>query len=383
MLVSSVIFTKHEQVSYEIRDAIVVYNMINANAETTSFEFPERTITVDQERVDYVLGKLVTAHAANEYPYSLETTRVPQDHRHLPESLEIGSVDHAMFLWTSCYYMRGGIKSVDAFKRLSNMYGAVPELFVPAETRGVAAEHIAELLKAHGLGFQSTVSKAWVENARRLDDKWSGNPINIYHDVSDYEAAVERIKNTRGKGFIGFQEKMVSMITYYLMDESLIDEFQFPLPVDLHVMRITIANELLKFDGYQEDENLLSSETLAVVRQLYFDYAVRNNVSTLRLCDAVWLLSEALCGKQPGNITLEPNGRENRRGRTTLLLPLPIKPSSQAQREQYHKSCGSCPIESSCAWNIPGKNYYVSGEVVRRGRRMKLPLPDQQETLFE
>jgi hypothetical protein len=343
----------------------------------------EKQIIVDHERVSQVLGRLMTAYSDNAYPYNLDTTRVPQDVRHMPATLELGSTDHAMFLWTSCYYMRGGIKSVDAFKRLGTLYTDAPELFNAASARQVSAGHIATVLKAHGLGFQEAVSMAWVKNAKRMDERWDGNPTNIFEGVDNFDVAVNRIKNdTKGGGFIGFKEKMVSMITYFLMDEKFIEEFPFPLPVDLHVMRVSIANELVKFKGYAADENLLSAELLAVLRELYYNYAVDNKISSLRLCDAVWLLSEALCGKQPGNITLEPNGRKNRNGRSTVLLPLEIKPTSQLQRIEYQKSCGSCPIEPTCEWNIPGKLYYVSGTIRRRGKRTRLPEPDEQLSII-
>jgi len=346
----------------------------------------EQHIIVHPERVDEVLGKLVTAHAANEFPYHLDTTRVPQDPRHMPEKLPLGDVEHAMFLWTVCYYMRGGIKSVDAFRRLASMYDREPGLFNADEARHAAPAHIAQLLKRHGLGFQDSISKLWVTNAQRMQDRWDGNPLNIYKEVETYDDAVARIANHKGKkrrhgqdyeGFIGFQEKMVSMITYYLTQQNMVEYFDFPLPVDLHVLRVTLANEMITFDGYDEGENLLSEELLFAMRQLYHNYAVANKVSTIDLCDSVWLLSESLCGMQPGNITLEPNGRKKRQGRSTLLIPGPIDFNNETQRRDYDRSCGNCPINDTCEWNIPSKPYYIGGVVYLRGRRAAFPKPGQ------
>jgi len=341
-----------------------------------------REIVVDKARVSAVLGRLVCAFENDEFPYNLDATRVPQDHRHMPETLEFGTREHAMFLWNVCYYMRGGIKSDDAVKRLAKLYDTSPELFVAAEVREKAPEDIARILKANGLGFQDTVARAWVTNADRMHARWDGDPRNVFDGVTTYEESLRRVKNdAKGGGFIGFQEKMVSMIIYYLADEGLIEEFEFPLPVDIYVLRVSIANELVKFKGYSEDENVFSNELLGVVRGLYLDYAREHNVNMLRLCDAVWLLSQSICGAQPGNITLEPEGRQNRNGRSTKLVPLPININNEDQRIAYQRSCGQCPVQETCAWNVPGKIYYVQGELKRRGRRVQFPAPSQ-ETLF-
>jgi N-glycosylase/DNA lyase len=343
----------------------------------------DKRIIVDQPQVERVLGELMCAYEADAYPYNLDTTRVPQDHRHLPENLEIGSVDHASYLFYLCCYMRGGIKSVDAAKRVGDIYVTEPALFVAEKARLVAAEHIAEVLSQHGLGFQQRVSKQWVENSQRLAERYGSNPINIFEGVSDYETALARVKNDKtGGGFIGFQEKMVSMLLYYLMDEKMIEYFDFPLPVDLHVLRITIANNLLQFEGYDPEENLLTDELRIIARRLYHQYAVEKGINTIKLCNALWLLSESLCGQQAGNITLEPEGRKKRKGRKTLLVPQPIIPSSKQQRAAYQKSCGMCPVESTCQWNVPGKSLYVHGGLGRRGERPKVLAADLEEAEF-
>jgi hypothetical protein len=337
-----------------------------------------KQITIDWPQVEKVLGLLVDAYQNNKFPYNQDSVRVPHDPRHMPETMPRGGTEHAMFLWTTCYYMRGGIKSVDAIKRLATIYDQRPDLFDCAQAAEVEPEEVAGVLKENGLGFQASVGALWVENARRMQERWGGDPRNIFKGVDSYEKALERIQNDgNGKGFIGFQEKMVSMATYYLMDDEMIEPFVFPLPVDLHVLRVSVANELLVFEGYEEDENLYSSETLRELRTLYYEYAVHHEINPLRLCDALWLLSQSSCGKHPGNITLEPDGRKNRNGRKTNLVPLPVDVNDVNQQRAYENSCRCCPIESTCRWNVPGKIYYVQGELKRRGERVRFPLPAQ------
>lgn len=341
-------------------------------------------ILVDEEKVHEVLSTLLSAYKDNAFPYNLDGARLPHDPRHMPPSLPYGSRDHAMFLWNSCYYMRGGIKSVDAFKRLSDVYEDRPDFFNCEAAAQLEVADIATVLTTHGLGFQERVAKEIIENSRRLLERFDGDPRNIFSSASSYKECLDHIKNKgKGKGFVGFQEKMTSMIIYYLMDEDLIEPFMFPIPIDLHVMRVSIANEMITFPNAPHGTNLFTPDTLAILRKVYFDYAVEHDINPLRLCDAVWMLSASICGHNPGNKTLEPHGRKHREGRLTYLIPSPVNPDNQLQRKSYKASCGTCPIEQHCRHNIPGTPYYVSGSIIIRGKRLRLPQPFEQTVLFE
>jgi len=333
-------------------------------------------VTINKEHAYEVLDRLITAYEANEAPYSYDRTRVPQDPRHMPQTLERGTTEHAMFFFNTCYYMRGGIKSNDAVQRLSGIFDEWPELFNAETAQYFDVEVLKEILTQHGLGFQPTVAPQWIENARRLHENFDGDPRNLFDEDSTYEQSQKRIQNDgKGNGFIGFQEKMTSMIIYYLMDENLIKPFNFPVPVDLHVMRVSIANEMILFDDAPYGTNLFTKDTLAKLRDLYFTYAEERNVNPLRLCDAVWMLSESSCGRNPGNTTIEPLGRQQRNGRATYLIPKEVDTSDPAQQAAYASSCAVCPIEKTCEYNIPGTQYYVSGGIIIRGRRVRFPLP--------
>jgi hypothetical protein len=198
------------------------------------------------------------------------------------------------------------------------------------------------------------------------------------------------IQNKKGEGFMGFQEKMTSMIIYYLMDEELIQPFNFPIPVDLHVMRVSIANEMITFADRRGNPlpygtNLFSKETTAALRSLYLDYAHERGINPLRLCDAVWMLSESSCGRHPGNTTIEPFGRKFRNGRKTYLIPKVVDTHNPGQQKAYAESCAQCPVQDTCEFNIPGTQYYVGGNIIIRGRRVRFPLSDiftKPEPLF-
>ncbi|MBQ69692.1 hypothetical protein CL689_06500 [Candidatus Saccharibacteria bacterium] len=329
-------------------------------------------IEVDYERAFAVLDALMEAYEKKALPYSLDRVRLPHDPRHMPKFMERGSVDHANFLFNVCYYMRGGIKSNDAVKRMAAVFDQRPDLFIPEVARDASIDEIIEVLSANGLGFQKTVAGQWVENARRLAERYDGDPRRIFDDVRDYETSQQRIQNDgKGNGFLGFQEKMTSMIIYYLADDELIEPFNFPIPVDLHVMRVSIANKMVQFPDAPFGTNLFTKETLATLRQLYYRYAVERGVNPLRLCDAVWLLSESSCGRHPGNTTIEPLRRQHRNGRSTYLIPKVVDERDPAQRKAYAESCAVCPVQETCEYNIPGTQYYVGGNLIIRGERRR------------
>lgn len=346
-------------------------------------------IELHKDQAEEVLGALLVAYQENQPPYDQDRVRLPHDPRHMPRTLERGTTDHAMFLFNVCYYMRGGIKSNDAVKRMSRVYDEWPELFDSETASRFDPALLAEILKSHGLGFQETVAGQWIENARRMVERFDGDPRNIFEDVSTYEQSQVLVQNDgKGNGFLGFQEKMTSMIIYYLMDEELIKPFNFPIPVDLHVMRVSIANELITFPNAPFGTNLYTKETIAALRTLYLEYAAEHDVNPLRLCDAVWMLSESSCGRHPGNTTLEPLGRDQRNGRSTYMVPGVVDTADPTQQAAYESACRVCPIEESCMYNIPGTQYYVGGNIIVRGRRVRFPLPSSvvsmqnQLTLF-
>lgn len=148
------------------------------------------------------------AYENNLPPYDQDSVRLPHDPRHMPERLPRGGVEHAMFLFNVCYYMRGGIKSNDAVKRMSRLYDANPDVFDCEIAADLDPKHLAQLLTQFGLGFQGTVSNQWIENSRRMLERYDGDPRNIFSEDSTYELCQEFIQNDgKGGGFLGFKEK--------------------------------------------------------------------------------------------------------------------------------------------------------------------------------
>jgi hypothetical protein len=339
------------------------------------------TLEIDEVRAYEVFDLLIKTLENNGFPYSLDHVRTPQDPRHMPKTLEYGSRDHAMLMLVSCYYMRGGIKSTAGFQRISQLYDSRPDLFQPEVAAKTSRAEFKSELRKHGLGFTNTVPAQWIKNAERLLEKYDGDPRNIFADINTYEEAVGRIKNNKGKdGFVGFKEKMTSMLCYFMMSQDLVDRFDFPVPVDLHVMRVCLANEVIKFPDTPHGVDLYSEELLATIRDLTLKYVIDKGVDPLKLSDALWLLSESMCGEQANNKTHEPLGRKNRNGRSTVLVPYTINLNDKTQKKEYDETCRPCPLSDTCEYSVPGALYYRAGALIIRGPRVRFP---EEETLFD
>lgn len=320
----------------------------------------------DFKRLDEMLGTLLDARERMAFPYYLESAMLPQDERNMPPQMPRGGIEHANFLFHSCYYMRGGIKSVAAFRSLSRIYENYPELFDPHQSRTQDPEMISEVLQEFGLAYKKDeVGKAWAKNAARLSDTYDGDPRRIFEGNPPYDELLRRVKNNgRGAGFLGFREKMTSMLAYYLMADELVPYYDVPLPVDFHVLRVSAATGVVKFENLPDNGDIYHEKTLEMLRAIYHDYSVTHGIRQIEVCDAVWSLSSAICGEQPGNRMSEPNRSEGRDGRSTHILPMDIDINNSLQQSMYNKSCALCPLEEECELNFPSKAYYVKGVMV-------------------
>lgn len=329
---------------------------------------------VYNEKATAIFDRLIKAYSSKEYPFNLPDATPPQIPGNLPHSLKTGTREHAMFLFKLCYWMRGGIQSHTATKQLSRLYDASPRIFLPEAWTDLNAPLLAAMFRLFGLGFNADeISKAWISNLKKIAEEWGGDPRNLFQGIGTFEEACERIQHKRKNGFLGFQEKMVSMIIYFYMDAAIVDPWNFPIPVDFHALRTLFAHEIIVADKSEFNGNGFYTKTvLAKARELFHDYCATHGVDPLVLCEAVWLYSGIMCNQHPGN----QSNVGGRHGRKTELHP--VDRWSAAQSKTYERTCRICVINASCKWCVPSAEYYIRGRLVLRERRDE-PL---QESLF-
>ncbi len=329
---------------------------------------------IDRVKAGAIYSRLLDAYFRKEYPYDQSKATPPQIRENIPQLIEWGSREHALFLFAVCYWMRGGIKSHTAIRQLAELYNAENAIFLPESETTLTAEGLSASFRSVGLGFNADeIGGIWKENLKKLTDLWNGDPRTIFSNISTYEEACDRIQNKKGNGFRSFQEKMVSMLTYFYMDAGIVDRWHFPIPVDFHVLRTVFAHEIVIADTCEFNGNgFYTKPILAAVRTLFQSYCVENNVDPVTLCEAVWLYSGLMCNQHPGNQSVVGG----RHGRKTELWP--VARWSLAQTRTYEQTCAVCVIRNTCRWCVPSAEYYIRGRIILREERDT----PQQKSLF-
>lgn len=314
---------------------------------------------IDYEQGEVVFGGLLRAYKRKVFPY--DVVDLPQDL--IPDAIKHDPLTHACFLFGVCHYMRGGIKSSLAVRQLVKLWEYDPRFFQPWYAETLNSAVFRNILEGFIMYKADEVSKAWPENSARLVKFWDGDPRNIFDEVKNNPSILYRLvtnKKARGKkpkeekgwGFICFQEKMASMLTYFLLDAGLIERITIVPPVDFHLLRLMIATGVLKVaEGGSRYEHMAP---LGI--KVLQEYCDKYDIDTVTSGNTLWPLSEGLCSKTPGNETVKADRDKGN------AKPLKIVWENPNHYARFMRSCGSCPIEGLCKFNIPsGISYKGAG----------------------
>lgn len=304
-----------------------------------------------------ILDILVDGYKNRLPPY--DEAILPQEYK--PESLlpggdQYSSPKHAMYFWNMCSYMQGAVKTDHAFKQMTKIFAENTDLFDCHFLAQSDPNDISEILKPYGLGRHHSAADHWVKNAKILLDNYDGDPRNVFNGVKSYEDCIERIinkqKTAEKTGFYGFQKKMTSMILYFYMNEDLVPDIRFPMPVDFHALRIALATEMITVkpnDFYTYNHVVEDS-----LRELFQNYLNDKNVNPIDLTNCIWLLSSNLCNQCIGNHSPDSLRGINYRNMNIEEL---------RQSKSWLRSCGRCLVEKYCRLYISSDPYYDKGAI--------------------
>jgi len=334
----------------------------------------KESIVINWPRAYKVFDTLIKALRNRNYPYNQSTG--PHVDKNLPRTMPRVGVEHALFLFCTCYYMRGTINSETALIALSRVYDSDADLFVPKFITEASEKDSLELSLrlSQALAEQSLNYKLeetigfWIKNSAKLHRYWDGDPRKLFENINSYEDIYDRIIRkgkfdpTNPNGFLCFQKKMASMIAFFLADSGIIPEFMFPVPIDFHAYRVLLATGILTLTGKGNriTKNHVLEELGDKARKVTLQYCTKRGVSPLRLCDCTWILSRTICAKYPGN----DSSIGERQGRSTKVTPKMPDWGRGAHIKRYIKSCHMCPINKWCQNAVPSATYYQNGHLV-------------------
>lgn len=379
-------------------------------------------IKIDMKQAFRVFNPLIDALRSQHPPY--HRRNVPQEL--IPQSIWDDKLLLSRFLFYSCYYMRGPIRSDHVFVALARAQATIPQIpdiFDPSIAKNMSQLELAGVLSGI-IGFAAwEIAGYWIDGSRILDERYGGDPRNIFRNIHDQESLKAAIVNkSRTKrnlaeepkavslqhsldldepGFLGFQEKMASMLFYFLRDAGLIraDLHALP-PVDFHLLRIMLSTDIIiLIGGNMEIYDNLVGYGFKVVRQYL---AMRKDVLPTELGDALWLGSRDLCSQQPGNSSSEhvhfekldislltPEERLDFQAKAKDMLvrssrrpPAKVDWSVGDTREAYARSCEICAAQKFCTKSVP-QGYYYSKADFRGLVVHEKQVPPQGGLLFE
>lgn len=341
-------------------------------------------VETNQAQATRVYGAIVRAYRLGHHPFNLPTTVTPQDEAHLPPGIKSNPEVYAYYLFCLCLFMTG-MDSVTASKGLAKMYLYHPELFEhPSNVLVISRPKLARHLSNFGLSFSDRNAVHWQANSATLIKRWKGSVLTLVAELNgDYDESCRRmIRNksrdvTKLQGFYGFQHKMVSMLLYYLMAEKLIPEFPHPIPVDFHILRLSVACEVIVRPDVKLPADYYSPQVLRATRAVTEQYQRDAGVGPVELCNALWLYGKAMCRYNPGN--------KSRVGlyaarRTAIEANHPVW--NEKELKDWQRSCGSCAVQQLCMFDIPSSSYFIRGQLIALRPRSLPPHENSEVGLF-
>src|SRR3989338_1419655 len=340
---------------------------------------------------------------------------IPPQRRWFPE--ELRSDPQKLGWWFFCVAIpiRGGINSDDAFRFVYELYRDRPDLFNPYVAMYMEPEEIAGAtekvaMRIHPGGSQGEKQKGtfsyqsyqheriWIHNAKVLVEHWGADLRNVFEGALDFEKAFAKIDHKRSKkGFRGMRRKIFSLMTTWLIEFGLVPDFQLPLIIDFHAMRLLLMHEIIQVEfselgpGKPRDPLRIRPESMwkhaavhisepFVDQVIFWTLAFLKKYKRLLPCQydiahGKWFLSRVLCPDYYGNRSFEQKHEDGkRRGLTERLVSDEELLEIETWPVSYRDPCRLCPVEESCKARFPQGPYFDWGAMVRAGDHITYPL---------
>lgn len=319
----------------------------------------------NHRRIRAGLDALMESFYAGRYPFSRGDMEFPQDEVNMPVDLPRGGVEEAHYWVWVCNYMLGATDSMMMARHVAfKLYPRYRELLFnwdSLEKQSPAA--VSKMLQDAELKFRSSedeIPKGAIENAKRINKRWDGNILNAFEEAgTSWRKLYRLLKATKkGEGLVGYRDKMVSMLAFYLMRRKIVPYFPMPPQVDFHVMRVFWSCNMVvpsKLNGEEVSE--LKAHVIPkfaeAISEILYDYILETNCNWLDLSDALWTQSRVRCKLSPSNSMSRGKDAE-------MVLKKPIVWSDNMIK-RFKNSCEGCELALMCTSAISHGHYYGEG----------------------
>ncbi len=242
------------------------------------------TIETDYKRAVEVSKAAIGMLEKKVYPFSEEDVFPDAI---VPEGMEKGSLNHALFLFYAVSLDRGRY-SKTVYKKCRQMW----QLLNFAELPNLHESHIRDFLHKH---FEKPSSETtfgdpvgtWVTNSQKLQEKYENDPRKLKADTIE-----KTCKNIRE--FKGFGTENPWLLTKNYVKAGI---WGFPLSelnikIDRHVINISLGTGVIKVKGVEEIKyNLL----VPYLSGVYSEVIKNELISPIELNDALWAIGSYAC----------------------------------------------------------------------------------------
>lgn len=336
-----------------------------------------------------VIDTLVPLLEQNEFPYNQDRFMLPEDPEHMPKIPFKDPQEEANFYLTACLWMRR-TDSNKAMRDLGEAFDNTREFerdpFDPEIIATMTPQEVADIFgKYPQLRMMNNNAPGLIHNMRFLNARFDGDIRNVAAGTGDFDEMMLRLKNSPhqadpslyipefGDGMYGFQDKMGSMLVYYLSEAGLIPPIDYPPPIDQHLAKLTTGTGCVAVAHEFRNENYMTDYLQKIVRDLYYDISITHRISTNAIAKALWLLGSKNCSQSPATFT-KVITRDARKSVFEEYEPDYSRVGFDTLR--IYATCLGCPLHISdqCTHVSRGKENHLKGIMTARDRS-ELPNP--------
>lgn len=216
-----------------------------------------------------------------------------------PTNIEQGSKEHADFYFYLIFNDHG-TKSINLYNRFKQKYQEFPKLFdahyivYNYNEDKILEDHLLNL----GLRYPKQAAKSWIENSKKLLDKYDGKAINMFSSTNNAVELFESINGFRSYGpkTSGLLLRVIIGIGF---NRELTNIENVPLPVDIHDSRIAFNCNIYRPNDIKDLQKIYSNPShIKKIEKIWRESAKDVGVSWEELDRALWLLGSKGCANK-------------------------------------------------------------------------------------
>ncbi len=223
------------------------------------------------------------------------------------EGFEIGTQQHAIFLFYSI--------ALDALRDSNKVYKAGRNLalrFTPRDIIKLAKSKETNSITTHKRPQLEAVMERFLDNgignpanillqaALRLEETCKGDPRQLFNGAKVYEEAFKIISGYYGIGDGKASLMVKNFIRFGYLE--LEDNFDMPIKIDRHGIKMSIGNDVVSFSDYEEGEKIHIGNVTKRLERLFREITREEKISPVLLDDIKWANGNRLCTKKDFNV---------------------------------------------------------------------------------